>query len=393
MPPSNRSTRQDSARNSNGRKRLEFVILALLLIPLAGSAIFFTQHVSPTALNKPSGTTLGQRLLQGETPQGNKVPYQAIPSRYKTEGTVDDRYTLATDPQTGETLINDSLGSIGTNNTSIDGDRARLARDMVNLENYLREHRGEFSSEAYNWLKKVTRTGMKLAFGTPGLIPSVQPAIKADLLAEFHDISANPTDSILSSGKYLEMEKMFQRPEDAYLAQGSPLDTTNFLILDPIGPTRLAGDPYTDSNVLTKQLATLVIEPSLTDLSVNSAFNYMNIYSINTVKPTSLTTTLPVSTTSNTTPSSTTTSNTSPTKTTVADYYASTLGVKTAPTSSTTTSTGQTSPISANITVTTSISTSGQVTTQSTTNISSTSDSSTSSSLEDSASSEINAGN
>lgn len=346
MSHPNRSYRQENSPKK-GKKRVEFIILAMLLIPLAGSSLFLLKNSTAMGSSKPSGTILGQQLLQGELSAQTGVPKQALPSRFKVKGTVDDRYTLATDPETGETLINDSLGSIGTNNTSIDGDRAKLAQDMVALEDYLKSNRNKLSDDAYNWLKKVARTGMKLAFGTPGLPPGLQPAIKSDLLAQFHDISSNPTDSILKSGKYLELETMFQRPEEAYMAQGSAQDNTNFLKIDPLSPTLASTTPYLDSALLTNKLYLSVLEPPLEQLSPNGTYDYTSATTIQTTTVKTLTTTSstgilsPTYTSSSTvtssniapTPTTTTTSSSSPT---VADYYNSTLGITATPTTSST---------------------------------------------------------
>lgn len=225
------------------------------------------------------------------------------------------------DPETGETLINDALGSIGTNNTSVDGNRATLAEDMVNLETYLQAHRKQFSPDSYNWLKKVTRTGMELAFGTPGLPPADQPAVKSHLLAQFHDISANPTSSILHSTQYFALEALFQNTEQAYLTAGTKMDQTNFLSIDPIAPAINKASTLIDSSLATR-LTLVTLEPTMAELSSSmSPYAYSAPITSTTVPLQPIAATV-----------STATSSLSPTNTinspTVSDYYSSTLGVR-----------------------------------------------------------------
>lgn len=256
-------------------KRREFMILLALLIPIGGGLFFLTGTQSVTvALQKPVASVLGQQVQQGSLNGLNGAPQRTLPAKYQIQGTVDDQYTLASDPQTGETLIHDSLGGLGTNSTSIDGDRAKLAHDMVDLEQYANDNKGKLSPETYDWLKKVARTGMQLAFGTPGLPASAQPILKKELLAEFHNISADPTKSFEHTDKYLSLEQVFIKPEEAYLANGSSLDKTNFLKVDPVSPALNTFDPALASISLISNLAGNTLEPSLASLSSSGLYYY-----------------------------------------------------------------------------------------------------------------------
>ncbi len=322
-------TRPQSAEKQ-ANKRREFVILLALLIPV-GCGFFFLggAHGPTVALQKPETSIFGQQVQQGSLAGLNGAPHRVLPARYQVKGNVDDQYTLATDPQTGETLIHDSLGGLGTNTTSIDGDRARLAQDMVDLEKYANANKGQLSPETYNWLKKVARTGMQLAFGTPGLPAGAQPNIKKELLAEFHNISADPTKSFEHTDKFLSLEQVFSKPEEAYLADGSGLDKTNFLKTDPISPALNTFDPAIASISLSANLAGYTLEPSMASLSSGSVYSYAD---------TPLSGTGAVA-------SSLTTASSGPT---LAEYYDSTLGTQT--NSSVPTETANTSPATSSTT-------------------------------------------
>jgi hypothetical protein len=167
-------------------KRWQFFLLLCLLLPLGFGLVYLMPRnqpqiaeVSQTALTQQLGrTTLSP--APGNTFNG--VPLRKLPPGFTAQGTVDDRYTMAVDPETGQTVINDALGGVGTNNTSVDGDRAQLAKDMISLEKYAIQNRDNLKSEDYNWLKKMARVGMALAFGAPGLPPDAQLPIKGGLL-------------------------------------------------------------------------------------------------------------------------------------------------------------------------------------------------------------------
>ena len=319
------------------RKRREFVILLALLIPV-GCGFFFLggSHGPVVALQKPEASILSQQVQQGSLAGLNGSPNRVLPARYQIKGNVDDQYTLATDPQTGETLIHDSLGGLGTNTTSIDGDRARLAQDMVDLEKYATANKGQLSPETYNWLKKVARTGMQLAFGTPGLPAGAQPALKKDLLAEFHNISADPTKSFEHTEKFLSLEQVFSKPEEAYLADGGSLDKTNFLKTDPISPALNTFDPAIASISLSANLAGYTLEPSMASLASGSIYSYAD---------TTLSSTEAVATSPTTGTSGTALVSSGPT---LAEYYDSTLGTQT--NNSVPTATANTSPATSNTT-------------------------------------------
>src|SRR5690606_26310693 len=136
------------------KSRVEFAALAILLVPLAVGGLFLFRSTTGLAGASPSGSTLSQQILQAgslqNTPSG--TPIRHIPQRFQIQGTVDDQYTLAVDPKTGETLISDTLGGLGTNNTSIEGDRLRLAKDMLELDQYAEANQAKLTAAQYNWL-------------------------------------------------------------------------------------------------------------------------------------------------------------------------------------------------------------------------------------------------
>jgi hypothetical protein len=370
MSPSPWQQQQSSSQKS--KLRGEFMLLIAVLLLAVGGFLFLKPTSSLPQPDKMSGSAFSQLILQNNN---SSMVSRQIPVRFKDKGTVDDRYTVATDPKTGEMIINDALGGMGSNNTSVEGDRARLANDMLDLDRYAESNRKALSSDAYYWLKKVARTGMKLAFGTPGLTPEAQPAIKKELLAEFHNISANPVQSFLQNSKYLTIESMFQRPDSAYLAD-SDIKGTNFLSIDPLSPPLLTNvsTNFSLTPSLYNTLALTTIEPSMTDLTLNTspyvyttstltatklsptAITSPSTYNLDpsittsstlsttissptltttTIDPTISSTTLLDSTTTSNTLSSTTTTTTSTTSgPSVAEYYHDVLGVPLSTTSS-----------------------------------------------------------
>lgn len=281
MSPSPWQQQQEQSKKSKSQR--EFMLLVSVLLLMACGGFIFLKPARLPQPAKMSGSAFSQILLQ--TDNSSSVSRQ-IPIRFKEKGTVDDRYTVATDPKTGEMLINDALGGMGRNNTSVDGDRAKLANDMLNLNRYAENNRKHLSTTAYYWLKKVARIGMQLAFGTPGLTPGAQPAIKKEILAEFHTISANPDQSFLLNSKYLELEAVFQRPEAAYLAD-TDVSGTNFLSIDPLSPPLITSSLLTPSLYTTLSATTL--EPSMTDLTLSSSpYTYTDATSTLMATPTTL---------------------------------------------------------------------------------------------------------
>jgi hypothetical protein len=347
--------------------RWELFVLAAICIALGGGFLLFKPSSGKgESLEKPSASALSQFIEQSET----SSVARSIPANYETKGTVDNRYTLAQDPKSGQFVLNDSMGGLGTNNTSIDGDRARLAEEMVELEEYAEENRSKLSSAAYNWLKKVARLGMQLAFGAPGMPAYAQPEIKQEILAALHSISANPESSVMTSDKYMELDKLLLRLEAAYLANGD-VDNSNYFSYDPLySPSQIsnlalqgyrlssllsstnlyptadrlasADSPYTytvyNTSTLTASTSTSPT-PSTTTLSPTYSISRLSpSYSTTLASPTystSSTNTLSrptVSTSTSTSTSSTSTSDSTSTSTdesvTVAEYYDSVLGTK-----------------------------------------------------------------
>jgi hypothetical protein len=343
--------KQQREQASRQKSRWEFFALLLIGAAVAGGFLLFSaNNGTPTVAAGPPASGLSQLVLQSATSTVDRN----IPADYETKGKVDDRYTLAQDPESGEFILNDSLGSIGSNNTSVDGDRMKLAKAMVDLEQYAEKNRAKLTSDAYNWLKKVARTGMKLAFGTPGVPAYAQPGIKKEILAELHSISANPEKSFMLTDKYLDLEKALERPESAYLAEGD-IDNTNYLSYDPLSPTlyisrlSLAGYP------LTSVLAPDILSPTPESLTTTDSPYAYTVYTTpvltaSTLSPTTVAGTSPtLSPTSTTTLSPTLTSSPtlattalSPTLSTTTATLSPTLSTSTAtlsPTLSTTTAT------------------------------------------------------
>lgn len=325
------------------KTRREFLLASLLLAPLA-LGVFLVQAPNLHSSGKPMNTTvLSQQLLQGTmaAPRANGgKPTRAVPGRFKILGTVNDQYTVAKDPESGDMLINDSMGSIGTNNTSIEGDRAILAEEMVDLEQYAEEHRDTLKPEDYRWLKKVALVGTQLAFGLPGLPLEQQPALKQDLLADFHNVSSNPTQSILQTDEYLSLEQVFQKPEAAYQNPEEQL-ATNYLLPDPLSPSLNQWLPDGSSLLsLDGKLANTLLYPSMDALAnPYSSYNYWQPNTTtayaNTLQPTSSTGSTSTTggslntTTGSTSTNTLTSSSTSYSGVTVADYYNTTLGTST----------------------------------------------------------------
>jgi hypothetical protein len=263
------------------KRRWQFGLLLALMTPMIGGLLTLLPHGEKVGTAEVhAGATLSQHLLQsGSGVTASGVPAPKFPPNYKEAGTVDDRYSVAVDPKTGETVIHDALGGVGTNNTSVEGDRARLAKDMLTLEEYANTHKGSLKPQDYNWLKRLARAGMKLAFGTPGLPPAMQPPIKANLLAQFHDISAHPTQSLMLSSFFPHVEQAALAPENTYQAMPDSLaaapDTSvlsassgSLLGLDPAVPklmTENANDPSA-TNSLTTLLSSTLLVPSTTTL-------------------------------------------------------------------------------------------------------------------------------
>jgi hypothetical protein len=270
-----RQQRHEAEKKQKRRSSWQFLVLLALLIPTGWGAF---QFFGSSALSNARSTTefIGiapsQETLQvGQNAGG--YPSRRIPAKYNVKGTVDDQYTVAEDPDTGKTMIYDSLGGLGTNSTSVEGDRLVLARQMTELEQYAEDNRSKLSNTDYFWMKKVARTGMKLAFGNPGLPSDRQPALKKSVLADFYSISGNPSASLQRTVKYLALENVFQRPDAAYVqyvAQQQPyrpFDPFNYLAPDPLAPTTLAWNPYQSRYTLTGVLSTNAISPALSTLS------------------------------------------------------------------------------------------------------------------------------
>ncbi|HEY9685724.1 MAG TPA: hypothetical protein V6C52_01980 [Coleofasciculaceae cyanobacterium] len=349
------------------RGKTEFMVL-LFLLAAAGLGGLSLASGSLSG-GQPTSDLFSENLIGSKMPlpleqPGSGLPIRAIPSQYKTLGNVDDRYTVAVDPESGAMLIHDAMGGIGTNNTSVEGVRARLANDMVNVEDYAKQNKGNLPEDAYDWLRKVARVGTNLAFGAPGLPANMQPKIKQQLLAELHHISANPTESIMHTEKFLELEKTFNLLDQAYAknyANPSPSadPTMDYLSYDPLSPPLVTTLDYTGSGTLAGTLSTANLSPNLTAIaSASSPTGYVTVSdSTIAVAPTSNTTTSPTTTatvspattatispTVTATVSPTTTAATSPTLS-VAGYYDSVLGTNLTssstggPTGTTTTST------------------------------------------------------
>lgn len=337
------------------RKRWEFLALLLLLIPvlLGGMSLGISKPIP-----KPSATAMAMSaaLQQGDGSEFSMTGRQ-IPKNGRIKGKVDDRYTLFEDPDTGKSYVHDSLGGMGTNNTSVDGDRLALMNDMIDLEKYADQNKGKLTKSAYNWLKRVSRTGAELAFGKPGYPPDAQPELKKYVLAEFHHISANPDQSLISSGKYQNLEGIFQKPDNAYVQTfiaggsggggggivdiaGSSGALSSYLRPDPVSAPMLQDTTTAlTSSSLTAVVNPINLSPTYTQLtSATSPFN-MTAPLTTTVATTTGTVIDPGLTTGATNPTLATTSptlaTTSPTQTTAdptaTNLFQTTLGV-TAPT-------------------------------------------------------------
>jgi len=278
--------------NKNLARRWQFALLLLLLGPVVGGFFMLMSHTDKEAVAATHpGSSLSQHLLQAAGEQtAYGAPTRKFPPKYKEVGSVDDRYTMAVDPETGQTVLHDALGGVGTNNTSVEGDRAKLAKDMVALENYANQHQHGMKPEDYNWLKRMARAGMQLAFGTPGLPSPMQPPIKAALLSEFHDISANPSQSVVHAGIFTQAEQASQVAEATYqkLADQQALATGvmpssgisgSLLGLDPVSAIAATTSPdYTSATTLTAQVnSSLLLVPDTTSqLTANSSFNILS---------------------------------------------------------------------------------------------------------------------
>jgi hypothetical protein len=205
-------------QESKRKKNPEIILASLLLVPLIiGTTFFVHGQINSLAAGVPkSGSTpSNQSLLQGSN--ALQKPGNTFPTRFKVQGKVGDQYTVAQDPETGETLINDSMGSLGSNTTSIDGDRAFLANDMVALDQYSNTNQNNLSPKAFNWLKNVAKSGIQQAVGTPGLPPSAQPALSPDLLSQYYNVSENPAESTQHPDQYPDLAKLY----DTTVAAGS----------------------------------------------------------------------------------------------------------------------------------------------------------------------------
>jgi hypothetical protein len=346
------------------RARTEFMVLLFLLaaaglggLSLAGGSLLSGQSTSDPF----SQELLGAKMPLPIEQPGSGLPIRAIPSHYETLGNVDDRYTVAVDPENGTMLIHDAMGGIGTNNTSVEGVRARLAEDMVNIEDYAKQNKGNLPPDAYDWLRKVARVGTNLAFGAPGLPANMQPKIKQQLLAELHHISANPTESIMHTDKFLELEKTFNLLDQAYAKNyANPSPSTNptmdYLSYDPLSPILVTSLDYAGSGTLAGTLSTANLSPSLTAIaSPTSTYDYVTVSDStiatapsNTITTSSTITTASTTTTTSPTTTTTSTATSSPTLS-VAGYYDSVLGTNlsgssTSGTTSTSTTTTTTSP-------------------------------------------------
>lgn len=320
---------------SEKKAKKELLLLLLLLVPVGIGALALTDGMFGTDVKLTADKSLSESLLSKSSstlaPQGSNdgLPVRQIPETHQVLGSVDDRYTLAIEPKTGELLINDSMGSIGTNNTSVEGLRAELAQDMLNLEQYAEQNKDKLTKDAYNWLKKVAKTGMALAFGAPGLPAHMQPEIKLKLLAELHHISANPSESIMHTNKFLELEKTFGRLDEAYYNNkeylaGGKLAGTGYFEIDPLySPSSTL--TYTSKGTLQGTLSTNTLSPSLTAMaSPTSPYNYVTNLANQGTAINTTTTTVAATPTSSTT----TTTNNTISGPTLTSYYDAVLGTE-----------------------------------------------------------------
>jgi len=329
---------QADSPESRQRFRSETLIALLLLIPLGVGVMFLRgtdnqpttrkEKNSLTSSTKQTRSVTSPEILQLQALEDPGIPSRTIPARYKVLGKVDDQYAVAQDPGTGEILIQDALGSVGNNNTSVDGDRAQLAQDALNLDAYSK--RMNLSPEAFNWLKKLSRTSIQLAFGTPGVPLSSQPAIKSEWVALLHHISANPEESLKHTDIMLKVDKMMQAVDTAYYHAFDPRSTSSASksnLLAPDSPYPILMD-YGTKPLLTSGTSVLTAaapQPTLSDLtSPDGAYNFTAGLTASTTTPTT------VVAGQNTAPSGTTAKQTG---TTVADLYQGTLGITTTTTS------------------------------------------------------------
>jgi hypothetical protein len=263
---------QANTGKRRSKSRFEF-LAAFILLSLAGFGGYrcIVPILAGNQANDKSGSSiLGQQLLQNEHfSLDSHAPNRSVPERYRIQGTVDERYTVASDPRTGEMIIQDSLGSLGANSTSIEGDRALLAKNMVDLQQYIDTNRNSLPADAYNWLRQVARSGIALAFGAPGYPADAQGTIKSQLLDDFHTISSNPPPSMLQTDKYLSLESVFSPAETAYqntyqtvgTGQSSGQSTTNFLAADPISAPDKSWNPQYYDEFTNQTLSTLYTPP------------------------------------------------------------------------------------------------------------------------------------
>ena len=283
-------------------RRWQLSLLALLLIPVGSMLAIIYYHGEQVSLYSANpGSTLCQTLLQSNDLDKGQ-PTRDIPDTYNSIGSVDDRYVVVIDPKTGQMIIHDTLGGVGTNNTSVDGSRAQLAKDMISLEQYAIQHKGVLRPEDYDWLRHLARTGMQLAFGAPGIKPDLQLEAKQELLIEFHNLSSNPSTSMAHSEIFLQTEQASKMAEAAYQQitdPGTPAssipaasggnhmlsDVTgalgSLMAFDPVSPPLISmtGLPLASSTLgaLAAQVSPLLLGPTVVSLTASaSPFNIVS---------------------------------------------------------------------------------------------------------------------
>lgn len=239
---------QDNGYRPRRKKKLvsEWLILVALLVPLGLGGLYLASQsllqsptqaalTSPTTTETAAGKAEAAPALPNATQAaGPAFTYdeEGYPVGYDKSGKVGE-YTVAVNPETGEMVIHDTNGTVGSNNTSVEGNQRELAEAMVQLDEYAEENRNKISKEEYDWMKKTAQKGMDLAYGAPDRSADEQIAYKKDRLGEFVQHTGAPPRSVQKNGEYLKLEGLLAKTDNAYQSsvnpQIQPLGTYNFL--------------------------------------------------------------------------------------------------------------------------------------------------------------------
>lgn len=132
-----------------------------------GALVYFALSIQPKPLpQQPAVASAAQpqetAALAEEAPKPKGwQKMEAIPAEYQVEGRVGDQYTVAVDPKTGDMLIHDSLGGVGMNTTSVEGQR--IVKSLGEMSKAVDEAE---SRQAKQWFNGFSQKAVGYATGT-----------------------------------------------------------------------------------------------------------------------------------------------------------------------------------------------------------------------------------